>query len=329
MVLKTNRALSILLAAAISLSLAASGCSGRNSGGKNKQSLSIAEQFGLAYAPLQIIKELKLLEKNLHGAEIKWKQLGNTAAIREAMLADEVDAGFMAIPPFLIGWDKGMNWKIACGLSSNPVGLVTNKENINSIKDFTSNDKIAVPQPGSVQHILLSMASEKFFVDSHKLDSQLVTMAHPDGMNALLSGKEISAHFTSPPYLSNELKQKGMKQVLSGKEAIGTDFTFIVGVASEKLHNKKPEMYNALIKSIGEAIEYLDKNPEESSVILSKAYGMTKDEVLAYLHSDGVEYKLNVEGVNEFADFMKRNKYISKTPASSKEVFWDDKNYGK
>lgn len=327
--LKRGQVFRILLAAALSLSIVTSGCSGRKARGNNKQSLSIAEQFGLAYAPLQIIKELKILEKNLPGVEINWKQLGNTAAIREAMLADEVDAGFMAIPPFLIGWDKGMTWKIACGLSSNPVGLVTNKENINSMKDFTSDDRIAVPQPGSVQHILLSMACERFLGDSHMLDSQLVTMAHPDGMNALLSGGEISAHFTSPPYLSNELNQKGMKQVLSGKKAIGTDFTFVVGVASEKLHNDKPEMYSALMKSTGEAIEYLNRNPEETSVILSKAYRMPRDEILAYLNSEDVEYKLDVEGVNEFTDFMKRNKYISRAPGSVNEIFWDDKSYGK
>ncbi|MDF2523174.1 MAG: ABC-type nitrate/sulfonate/bicarbonate transport system, periplasmic component, partial [Clostridiales bacterium] len=113
--LKIKLASRILLAAVITFSIITSGCSVKSAGDRNKQSLSIAEQFGLAYAPLQIIKELDLLEKNLPETDIRWKQLGNTAAIREAMLADEADAGFMAIPPFLIGWDKGMTWKIACG----------------------------------------------------------------------------------------------------------------------------------------------------------------------------------------------------------------------
>ncbi len=319
--LKKSHLISLMLSIALLLPIILTGCGGKSATDKNKSQIFIAEQFGLAYAPIQIMKELKILEKNLPNVEINWRQLGNTAAIREAMLAKEVDAGFMAIPPFLIGWDKGMEWKIACGLSSNPVGLVTNKENINSIKDFTTDDRIAVPQPGSVQHILLSMASEKVFGDSHKLDDLLVTMAHPDGMNSLLAGKEITGHFTSPPYLMEELKQKGMKQVLSGKEAFGSDFTFIIGVVTKKFHDENPEAYIAFLKSVGQAVEYMKNEPEKASLILSKAYNMTEEQVIEYLNYEDVKYDLKVHGIMEFADFMKRNNYISKTPESLEEIF--------
>ncbi len=50
------------LAAAIALAaaLALSGC-----GKQEPQVMGIAEQFGIAYAPLQIMREQKLLEKRL------------------------------------------------------------------------------------------------------------------------------------------------------------------------------------------------------------------------------------------------------------------------
>ena len=92
--------------------------------------ITIAEQYGLAYAPVQIMKDKKILEENLVGMKIRWKRLANTAAIREAVLAGEVDIGFMAIPPFLIGKDKGMDWKIISGLSMSPLGLMTYKEDL-------------------------------------------------------------------------------------------------------------------------------------------------------------------------------------------------------
>src|SRR6056297_3005078 len=189
----------------------------------SQKSITIAEQYGLAYAPVQLIKELKLLEESDPDLKIEWKQLSNTTAIRESMLAGEVDIAFMAIPPFLIAKDKGMEWKIFSGLSESPLGLMTNREYISSLSDFNYNDKIALPQPGSIQHILLSMAAQQNFKETDKFDDQLLTMNHPDAMNALLAGREVSAHFASPPYLFLESREAGIKQILSAKDAFGSD----------------------------------------------------------------------------------------------------------
>ncbi|MDF2530568.1 MAG: ABC-type nitrate/sulfonate/bicarbonate transport system, periplasmic component [Clostridia bacterium] len=289
--------------------------------------ITIAEQYGLAYAPLQIMKELRLLEKSDANLLVNWRQMGNTAAIREAMLAEEVDVGFMAIPPFLIGWDKGMEWKIAGGLSSSPVGLVSNRSEVSTIKDFTESDRIALPQPGSVQHILLSMACEKEFGDSHKLDNLLITMAHPEGMNALMAETDVTAHFTAPPYLTGELKSKENRLILSGEEVMGGQFTFIVGVATKSFHDENAEAYKAFIKALEESISFMETNKIETVEILSNAYAISKEEVEEYLDTQGVEYAAKVQGLDKFADFMKRNDYISKTPASKAEIMWDDVYY--
>lgn len=319
------RAIALMLLPAVLL-LTFTGCAKHGSRTAAESKITIAEQYGLAYAPLEVMKARRLIEKNLPGVQVTWKQLGNTAAIREAMLANEVDAGFMAIPPFLIGWDKGMEWKIACGLSASPVGLVTNRESIKSLHDFTMDDRIAVPQPGSVQHILLAMACEKFLGDPQKLDSLLVTLNHPDGMQALLAGREVTAHFTSPPYLFQELEVQGMRQVLDGKEIMGGEFTFIVGVTTFKLHNDNPEVYQALLKSIGEAVSFMRDNPGETAALLAAAYGMEQNEVLKYLGHEDMEYSLTVQGINSFADFMQRNGYISRIP-EMEEIVWENTVY--
>lgn len=289
--------------------------------------IAIAEQYGLAYAPVQVMKELKLLEKNLPGIKTEWKQLSNTAAIREAMLAGRVDVGFIAIPPFLIGWDKGMPWKIASGLSESPVGLVTWKKEIHSLKDILKNHRIAAPQPGSVQHILLAMACEREFGDAKKFDNQLVTLAHPDGMNALLAQREITAHFTAPPYLMKELEQPGMKQVLSGTEAFGGEFTFIVGVTTEEFHDQKSRVYQTYLKSLHQAMEYVRKNSKQTAALLSDEYRIPEAELLKYLKAPGTDYRPEIKGINQFAAFMKRNGYIGKIPQKSSEILWENVKY--
>lgn len=290
---------------------------------EKKLQIKVAEQYGLAYAPLQIIKEKKLIEKNLPQIEVTWRQLGNTAAIREAMLAGELDVGFMAIPPFLIGWDKGMEWKIASGLSSSPVGLVVNKDNIKTIQDFTAEDRIALPQPGSVQHILLSMACEKLWGDPKRLDNLIVTLDHPDGMNALLARSEVSAHFTTPPYLIKELKNPGMRQILDGKEAMGEEFTFIVGVTTAKFYKDQPQVYDAFLKALEEALRFMENNPEETIKILAEAYNIDPEELSSYLERQDTAYSMEVKGVMKFAEFMQKSGYINRIPDNLEEVLWD------
>ena len=91
-----KRVEALLAAAILSASILFISCSG-------EKTVTIAEQYGLAYAPLQIMRSREFYEKLEPGIEIKWVKLGNTAAIREAVLAGEVDLGFMGLPHFLIG----------------------------------------------------------------------------------------------------------------------------------------------------------------------------------------------------------------------------------
>lgn len=81
------------------LALSLSSCS------HDEQPLRVAEQYGLAYAPVTIARELGFVEEALetldHPVTLQWLRLGNTATIREAAVAGRVDAAFIGIPPFL------------------------------------------------------------------------------------------------------------------------------------------------------------------------------------------------------------------------------------
>ena len=290
---------------------------------KQKQeqpSVTIAEQYGLAYAPLQIMKAKAIIEKKVPGIKVNWVKLGNTAAIREAVLGGRVDIGFMGIPPFLIGWDKGMKWKIFTGLSKAKIGLVTWKDNINSLVDFNSKDRIALPQPGSIQHILLSMAAEKYLCKSDYFDNQLVTMNHPDGMNALLSKRDISAHFTSPPYIMMELSEPGMKLILDGRDSMGGDFTFIAGMVTDKFSNTNSKILSAIRTAIEEAENIIEDNPQMAVGILKDDYSISEANLLSYLTDGSLVYSTVIKGLPKFLSFMKAQDYIKKIPENIDEI---------
>jgi len=83
-----------------SIVILASGCKSD----KSQEKLVIAEQFGLAYAQIEIMKhngtlEQKLAEEGVTSVEIVWQKMANTTAMREAMLAGQVDICCVAIPP--------------------------------------------------------------------------------------------------------------------------------------------------------------------------------------------------------------------------------------
>ena len=313
----------IIIILSLSLFLITSCESGSQSGQKR---ITIAEQYGLAYAPVQLIKELQLLEKEDPNLKVEWKQLSNTTAIRESMLAGEVDAAFMAIPPFLIARDKGMEWKIISGLSESPLALMTNRDYINSLSDFKTADKIALPQPGSIQHILLSMAAQRQFGAADKFDDQLITMNHPDAMNALLAGREVSAHFASPPYLFLESREEGIKRVLSGREAFGGDFTFIIGVSTEEFYQQQSETYTHFLKALIEAVDFIEQKPNRAAELLADNYDLSQAEMEEYLSWPGMKYTLEIKGLEKFIAFMSAEGYLKENDYQRSELIFPEKS---
>lgn len=297
-----------------------------NSCTKDDTKLRVAEQFGLAYAPVTVARELGFIEEEmaLEGidVEVEWLRLPNTATIREAALAGDVDAAFMGIPPYLISKAGGMTWRIAAGLNRSPLALVTNRQDIVSLGDIAPGDRIVVPQPGSIQHILLAMAAERLLGNAEHFDRQLVTMSHPDGMQALLAGGDIAAHFTAPPYLSLELEQPGIRQVIDGDTCFGGAYTFIVTVATESLALERPAVYRSFLAGIRRGIAYVLEQPDDAARLLAPIYAMDAKTVRAMLVAPGNEYDEEVLGIDTFIDFMKRADYLPDEFGYKNDLYW-------
>lgn len=289
-----------------------------------EQKIRIALQYGLAYAPVQIMEKNKLIEKYLPGASVTWKQMGTGPVIRDAMVTGEVDIGFMGISPFLIGWDKGAEWKIATAAGSQPLSLVTYKDGMKSVANITAQDKIATPAVASIQHILLSMEAEKHLGNAHALDQQMVSITHPDATTSLLGKKDITAHFSSPPFLFKELADPEVHQVISGEEAFGSEFSFIFGVASNQFHDSNPAAYGAFIAAFNEAIAFINNQPNEAAKILAPLYKMSQKECYKALTAEGTNFCSTPYGIMGFAEFMHEAGYINKLPDNIAQISFEN-----
>ena len=182
------------------------GCVFRGDNEKNVKTINVAYQYGLAYSPAIIVKHNKLIEKyytELTGEKVSvtWTQMNSGADINVAIASGSIDIGFLGIGPAISGISSGVGYKIFTNISGQEHGIVTSDKSIDSLKDLVNTDKqVAIVNIGSIQHIILAKALKQSGLDAHALDSNIVSMKHPDGMVAVQSGA-VDCHLTTSPYI--------------------------------------------------------------------------------------------------------------------------------
>lgn len=307
----------LLLPAILLCVCALSGCARRE-----ETQITIGYQYGVAYAPLQLMKERGTLEEAFPGYRIAWRQMNGPTPIREGMLNGEITFGFMGISPVLIGIDNGMPWKYMTGLSANRVALVSNRADLTSLRDVAPTERIAILSPGCTQHILLSLLAREQLGDIHALDTQLISMSHPDAMNALLSGTEVAVHVATSPYIEEEVAQ-GMHVIAEGDEIMGEPFTFISGVAMTEYVASHREVYQTFMACLQGAIDEINTGHDDVYRELSAIYGIDPGLLKEQMTYNGTIYDTDLNGIAAMSRAMEETGFIGKALPLDALVFED------
>lgn len=226
--------------------------------------ISIAQQFGIGYLILDVVRDQQLIEKHgkAQGLDIKvdWNSISGATAMNEALLTGALDVVSAGVPPMLTVWDRTrgkQNVKAIAALGSMPNYLLTNNPNIKTLKDFSDKDRIAVPAAGvGFQSRTLQIETAKQFGDDQfkKFDNISVSLPHPDATAALIAGgSEINSHFSSPPFQYQALQNPNVHKVLSSYDVLGGPGTFNVLYTTEKFHDENPKTYKAFYDALAEA----------------------------------------------------------------------------
>jgi NitT/TauT family transport system substrate-binding protein len=232
-------------------------------------------------------------------------------------------------PPFIVLWDKTVGniaVKGVSALNAQPAFLNTNKPNIKSLRDFTDKDKIALPSVRvSFQAITLRMAAEKEFgAGQHaRLDALTVSLAHPEGVAALLSaGSEITGHFTSPPFQYQELENPKISRVISSYDITGKA-SFSALSATRRFVDENPKTNQAVLAALKEATKLIADSPDEAVRIFIKIdQSKLPPAFLRKMITDkDFSFSLAPENILKFTDFMHRTGSIKNKPASWKDLF--------
>ena len=220
--------------------------------------------------------------------------------------------------------------KGVAAINSMPIWLTTINPDVKTIKDFTEKDRIALPAVKvSIQAVTLQMAAEQAFGPGQhgRLDTLTVSMSHPDGMAAMMSGRsEVTGHFTSAPFQYQELADPRVRKVVDSYEVLGGPHTFNVVWASTRFRDENPKIVEAFVAALDEAVKFINANRKEAAEIWVRAENsrMPAAEAERIIRLPENEWTMTPKKVMAYADFMSRNGLIPARPDSWKDLFFPE-----
>jgi NitT/TauT family transport system substrate-binding protein len=298
--------------------------------------LKVAKQYGISYLPLMLMEDGKLIEKHARAAgvdiTVTWATFAGANVMNDALLSNSLQFASGGVGGLITLWSRTrgnpLDVRGVSAINSMPLYLNTRNPALKSIKDFTDKDRIALPAVKvSIQAITLQMAAEKAFGEGQqgRLDPLTVTMSHPDGQLALLSGQsEIDAHFSSPPFQYQQLRNPAIHTVLNSYDVLGGPATFNVVWTTSKFRNENPKLYDAFVKALDEATALINSDrPRAAEAYLR--ISRDKDsvqEIVAMLNDPQIVFTTTPQNIMKYVDFMFKTGSIKVKPDTWKDLFF-------
>ena len=301
------------------------------------QTVRIAQQFGIGYLPLFVMRGHALLEQEGRARGLtlhpEWVQLSSGAAMNDALLSGNLDIAAGGTGPSLTLWAKtrtSLKVKGVATLNAMPLWLLTSNPNVRSIRDFTEHDRIALPAVKvSGQAVTLQMAARQAFGvgQEGRLDHLTVSMSHPDGMAALLNGHSpITAHFTSAPFMYREAAAPGVHVVLNSDDVLGGRHTFNLTWATSAFHDANPRAMAAFLAALERAMVFIRSDPAGAASIWLQVEksSMPLDQAAAMIARPENEWTMAPRKMVAYGKFMHEIGTIPVAPERWQDVFFPE-----
>lgn len=280
--------------------------------------LVIAVQPDLGYSPLYIVDQEGWLKDVMPHVSVTWETLNSGSAMETGMLSGSIDVGAGGVAPFLLGWAKGVNWKLVTSLGESDLWLVV-KPQITSFKSITPSDRIAVVAPTSIQAIILKAAAQKYLGNPSALDQNLTILSHPVAYQAFRSGT-VQGALDAPPFQQEEVAAGG--HVLLKSYSLFGPSTFNSAFALPTYYNSHKQIMNVLVQQVKRAVTMLNNDPSQAAKVIS-AYEhgtLSVAAAKADITSSTEHWTITPHGYLAYAKFMKSIGLIPKAPTSMSQI---------
>lgn len=300
--------------------------------------ISIAQQFGIGYLVLHVVKDQQLIEKHakaqgLDEIEVEWRTISGATAMNEALLAGAIDVVSAGVPPMLTVWDRThgrQNVKAVASLGSLPNYLLSNRAEVKTLQDLSDKDRIAVPAAGvGFQSRTLQIETAKLYgnADFQRFDRISVSLPHPDATVALTKGgSEITAHFSSPPFQYQALESPNVHKLISSYDILGGQATFNVLYATEKFHDANPKTYKAFYDALVEASQIIkaDKAAAAETYIRVENSKLPLEFVKKIIEDPENDFTVSPQRTFIYAEKLHELGVLKNKAASWKDYFFEE-----
>ena len=309
------------------------GCGGSTSTSETKEIRIPKGAGGIGFLPLLVMEKYKLIEKHAD-VTVKWLDVGGPAVVNDALLSGSADFIAAGPPAFLTLWDRTHDSAKVTGvaaLTSMPMYLNTSAARLKTLEDLTPQDKIAVTAVKvSIPAIIMQMyASQKYgAAQATRFDKYTVSMTHPDGVVALISGSgAISAHFTSPPFHQREIEDPRVHTIMTSDDVMGGSTTFTMMSTTAAFREKNPKAYAAVLAAIDDANAMIIRDKKMAAELLVASgggAGVSVDKVEMILGTPEMKFTKVPENTRKYAEFMHSIGSLKNRPASWKDLFFPE-----
>lgn len=261
--------ISSLLIIALSTSLLSGGCEKNQVAKKGPIRIGLSVEAG--YAVAFIAKKKDFFKKNNIEVELVLKR--DITDVEDSYRYGEVDGLFGVFSSVIIINGEGLPTKTVYVVDySDSLDVIIGKPEFKSLKDLKG-ETIGVERMNGFSHYFILKLLERAGVKESEIYFKIVPAM--DTLTALDKGI-IAAGHTWEPVKSQALK-KGYK-VLGKAGDIPGLITDILAFNARVIKQRPDDIQN-IVKSFSEAIDFVHSNREESIEIMSKALGMTKEEM--------------------------------------------------
>ncbi len=301
-----------------------------------QEQVRIGIGFGLAFLPIYICEDLKLIEKHAREEHLdvktSFQRFMGPGPLRDAVASGQIELSPYGTAPLLAAWEKAKNARkqilAVSGITSLPLVLLSNQPDVQSIADLKPTDRIAMPTLSSPQMYLLQLQSEKVFHQYDRLQNQVVALTHAEAMTALIEGagkatEHVTAYFASPPFTELALRDASLHPILTSAEVMNGKSSFLILGATRAFIEAKPQLAEAIDKAMDDAARIIRDDPRRATQIYlthepSKTLdGATAEAIVREIKD---EFGSTIYGVQTFADFMGRHGELKSPPRSWKEI---------
>lgn len=282
--MKLKRVGTFLIAITIATSFL--GCSSnRNSSSDSNTKVRVGFFPNITHSQALIGKNQGRFQKLLGNKySIEWKQFNAGPAEIEALLAGELDIGYIGPGPAVNGYARSKGEiQIIAGASDAGAVLVARKDvDIKDVKDLQGK-KVAIPQFGNTQDLSLrALLKENGLKDKTKGGNVEIVRAENPDIKTLLDQNRIDAALVPEPWGARLEKEIGVKLVLDyNKVWREGQYSTAVIVARKDFIKSHPEVIENFLKAHVDITDYMNENKESAKSVINDEIGKLTKKPLA------------------------------------------------